>query len=163
MTAEKLFCAEIFHSRVFHRVWWEKTSDSVWISTEKEPTLKRLPSILVKSVPDAAYAVQELLNNTLGEDRDSNMFPSIHNWNYYLILKKHRLIRDVPKGEGDLLNRDYKVGEEVFEYGGNTHGEIYPGNMKCSDTGDFPFFGIPSDALQYISTKTTINPYFIGR
>lgn len=65
--------------------------------------------------------------------------------------QKFKLTRDVTKKECPWLDRDYKKGEELFEYAGHTYGCISPNGIACSDKDqESPFYEIPKDSLERI-------------
>ena len=64
---------------------------------------------------------------------------------------KFLLTRDVPRTECPWLDRDYKKGEEVFEYPLYTYGHISLQSVACSDKdGESPFYELPINALKRI-------------
>lgn len=60
----------------------------------------------------------------------------------------YRFIRDVTVEECGWLSRDYKSGEEVYEFTGVTYGCISPAGVAVSEfDGENPFYEIPLDAI----------------
>ena len=66
---------------------------------------------------------------------------------------KFRVIRPVTYRECSWLDRDFFMGEILYEYLGYTYGWISTyGLAVCEDSsGEGPFFDFPSDALEIVS------------
>lgn len=63
----------------------------------------------------------------------------------------YRLIRDVTRKEFPWLTEDFKKGDTVFKYFGNTYGRISRTGTACTvKQGILPFFEIPNDCLAVV-------------
>jgi hypothetical protein len=66
--------------------------------------------------------------------------------------KKFEFTRKVTQEECSWLDRDYEIGEIVYECLFNTYGCISPYGIAATESteGDYPFFEIPYNALKEI-------------
>lgn len=66
------------------------------------------------------------------------------------MLKKYRVTRDVTYNECSWLDRDYHVGEILYEYDGYTYGCISSSGIALTEdsNGGEPFFEFPWDAIE---------------
>ncbi len=62
-------------------------------------------------------------------------------------MKVLRLTRDVLQSEYKHLQRDFKKGDIVYLYNGNTYRCIGESGVACTIDGKLPFFELPKNAL----------------